>query len=53
MIMKDNNKKKIQKSRQERLKAALKVNVGKRKAQAKGRTQTISTKKSIELKLED
>jgi|TARA_B100000902_G_scaffold174344_1_gene168191 hypothetical protein len=53
MFMEDNNKKKIPKSRQERLKAALKVNVAKRKAQAKGRTQTISTKKSIELKLED
>ena len=53
MIMKDNNKKKIPKSRQERLKAALKVNVAKRKAQAKGRTQTMSAKKSIEIKLEE
>jgi len=51
--MKDNNKKKIPKSRQERLKAALKVNVAKRKAQAKGRTQTMSTKKNIEIKLEE
>jgi len=53
MFMKDNNKKKLPKSRQERLKAALKVNVAKRKAQAKGRTQTMSTKKSIEIKLEE
>ena len=51
--MEDNNKKKIPKSRQERLKAALKVNVAKRKAQANGRTQTMSTKKSIKLKLEE
>jgi hypothetical protein len=53
MFMEDKNEKKIQNSRQERLKAALKVNVAKRKAQAKGRTPTISTKKNIELKLED
>ena len=49
--MKDNNKKTIPKSRQERLKAALKVHVAKRKAQAKGNTPTLPNKKRNELKI--
>ena len=47
-----NSKKKIVTARDERLKTALKANMAKRKAQAKGRVLT-STSKDIQFKLED
>ena len=48
-----NSKKKIVTARDERLKTALKANMAKRKAQAKGRGLTSSTNKDIQFKLED
>ena len=48
-----NSKKKIFKVRDQRLKAALKANMAKRKAQAQGRALTSSSNKAIQFKLED
>ena len=45
-----NSKKKIVKSRDERLKTALKANMAKRKAQAKGRALTSPKNKAIQFK---
>ena len=45
-----NSKKKIVKSRDERLKSALKANMAKRKAQAKGRALTSPNNKAIQFK---
>ena len=46
-------RKKVMKSREERLKIALKANMGKRKAQAEARILKLSNNKNIELKIED
>ena len=46
-------KKKIVKARDERLKTALKANMAKRKAQAKGRALSSSNNKDTQFKLED
>ena len=46
-------KRKVTKSREERLKVALKANMAKRKAQAQGRALTSSNNKDIQFKLED
>ena len=48
-----NSKKKLVKSRDERLKTALKSNMAKRKAQAQGRALTSPNNKDIQFKLED
>ena len=48
-----NSKKKIVNARDERLKTALKANMAKRKAQARGRALTSSNNKDIQFKLED
>ena len=45
-----NTKKKTVKSRDERLKTALKANMAKRKAQAKGRSLTSPNNKAIQFK---
>ena len=46
-------RKKVIKSREERLKIALKANMAKRKAQATERTLNLSKNKNIDFKLED
>ena len=46
-------RKKITKSREERLKFALKANIAKRKAQATARTVSLSNNKNIEFEIED
>tara|TARA_B100000902_G_C27243477_1_gene881286 strand:+ start:137 stop:298 length:162 start_codon:yes stop_codon:yes gene_type:complete len=46
-------RKKVMKSRAERLKMALKANMAKRKAQAEARTSNLPDSKNIEFKLED
>jgi len=46
-------KRKVTKSREERLKVALKANMAKRKAQATARTLNLPSNKNIDFKLED
>ena len=46
-------KRKVTKSREERLKIALKANMAKRKTQAEARVLKQTNKKNIEFKLED
>ena len=45
--------KKVNKTREERLKIALKSNMAKRKAQAAARTSNLANTKNIDFKLED
>ena len=46
-------RKKVNKTREERLKIALKSNMAKRKAQAAARTSNSANTKNIDIKLED
>ena len=46
-------KRKVTKSRQERLKIALKANMAKRKSQATARILNLTNNKNIEFKIED
>jgi len=46
-------KKKVNQTREERLKIALKSNMAKRKAQAAARTSNLANTKNIDFKLED
>ena len=46
-------RKKVNKTREERLKIALKSNMAKRKAQAAARTSNLANTKNIDFKLED
>ncbi len=46
-------RKKVNKTREERLKIALKSNMAKRKAQAAARTSSLAITKNIDSKLED
>ena len=46
-------RKKVIKTREERLKIALKSNMAKRKAQAAARTSNLAITKNIDFKLED
>ena len=45
--------KKVNKTREERLKIALKSNMAKRKAQAAARTSNLANTKNVDFKLED